>query len=105
MVSGEFVVSRVCIHNEYALIRFMFTYSVNCNESNKIGMPVHLLFLLSTHCCCCLPTPMTLNNGGEFDLPDCGPPTIFSVHLASSVVTPAGSVHKSRGDNVLRMWV
>ena len=28
----------------------------------------------------------------------------FSVHLASSAVTPAGSVHKSRGDNVVRMW-
>ena len=29
----------------------------------------------------------------------------FSVHLPSSSVTPAGSVHKSRGDNVVRMWV
>ena len=35
----------------------------------------------------------------------CGPPANFSVHLASSAVTPAGSVHKSRGDNVVRMWV
>ena len=26
----------------------------------------------------------------------------FFVHLASSAVTPAGSVHKSRGDNVVR---
>ena len=25
--------------------------------------------------------------------------------MASSAVTPAGSVHKSRGDNVVRMWV
>ena len=25
--------------------------------------------------------------------------------LASSTVTPAESVHKSRGDNVVRMWV
>ena len=32
------------------------------------------------------------------------PPASFSVHLASSAVTPAGSVHKSRGDNVVRMW-
>ena len=30
-------------------------------------------------------------------------PASFSVHLASSAVTPAGSVHKSRGDNVVRM--
>ena len=39
------------------------------------------------------------------ELPACGPPGCFSVHLASSAVTPAGSVHKSRGDNVVRMWV
>ena len=36
---------------------------------------------------------------GESDLPDCGPPASFSVpvHLASSIVTPTGSVHKSNG--------
>ena len=49
---------------------------------------------------CCLPTPMTL---GESDVPACGPPASWSVHLASSAVTPAGSVHKSRGDNVVCM--
>ena len=48
---------------------------------------------------------MTLASGGESDVPACGPPASFSVHLASSAVTPAGSVHKSRGDNVVRMWV
>ena len=37
---------------------------------------------------------MTLASGGSPDVPS------FSVHLASSAVTPAGSVHKSRGDNV-----
>ena len=55
--------------------------------------------------CCCLPTPMTLASGGESDVPACGPPASFSVHLASSAVTTAGSIHKSRGDNVVRMWV
>ena len=30
-------------------------------------------------------------------------PAIFSVHLATSSVTPAGSVHKSMGRNVVRM--
>ena len=34
--------------------------------------------------------------GGESNLPARGPPASFSVHLASSAVTPAGSVHKSR---------
>ena len=49
---------------------------------------------------------MTLaSGGGESDVPACGPPVSFSVHLANSTVTPAGSVHKSRGDNVVRLWV
>ena len=38
-------------------------------------------------------------------LPACGPPASFSVHLASSAVSPVGSVHKSMGDSVVRMWV
>ena len=38
----------------------------------------------------------------ESNLPACGPPASFSVHLASSVVTPVGSVHKSMGDNYVK---
>ena len=34
---------------------------------------------------------------GESDVPARGPPASFFVHLASSAVTPAASVHKSRG--------
>ena len=47
---------------------------------------------------------MTLASGGVgvSDVPACGPPDSFS---GSSAVTPAGSVHKSRGDNVVRMWM
>ena len=37
---------------------------------------------------------------GKYNLPACGPPASFSLNLASSALTPAGSVHKSRGDNV-----
>ena len=48
---------------------------------------------------------MTLASGGESDVPACGLPASFSVHLASSAVTPVGPVHKSRGDNVVRMRV
>ena len=46
---------------------------------------------------------MTLSSAfwRESDVPACGPPA----YLASSAVTPAVSVHKSRGDNVVRMWV
>ena len=42
---------------------------------------------------------MTLasGGGGQPEVPANGPP-------ASSAVTPAGSVHKSRGGNVVRMW-
>ena len=71
-------------------------------DPRKTTRPSHLVKLLT---CCCLPTPMTLASGGESDVPACGPPASFSVHLASSAVTPAGSVHQSRGDNVVRMWV
>ena len=55
--------------------------------------------------CCCLPTPLTLVCGGEPDHPVSGPPASLSLHLASSSIIPAGSVHKSRGDNVMRMWM
>ena len=54
---------------------------------------------MRVHCCCCLPTPMPLAIGWSqiFPLvvhqPD-------SPYLASSAVTPAGFVRKSRGDNV-----
>ena len=41
-----------------------------------------------------------LVGGGLSDVPACGPPAIFSIHMASSAVAPAWSVHKSRGDNV-----
>ena len=55
-------------------------------------------------CCCCLHTPLTLASG-VIRSSTCGPPASFSVHPASSAVTPAGSVHKSRGDNMVYMWV
>ena len=42
---------------------------------------------------------------GKSDVPACGPPASFFVHLAISAVTTAGSVHKSSGDNVVGMWV
>ena len=46
------------------------------------------------------------NGGGvQSDLPACGPPASFSVHLASSAITTSESVHKCRGDNVVCMWV
>ena len=49
-----------------------------------------------------LPWPLLV---GESDLFECGPPASFSVLLASSSVTPTGSVHKSGVDNVVRRWV
>ena len=42
---------------------------------------------------------------GESDHPTFGPPASISLHLASSFITQAESVHKSRGDSVVRMWV
>ena len=53
------------------------------------------LFITLFCLCCCLPTPLLV---GESDLPACGPP-------ASSAIILAGSVHRSMGDNVVRMRV
>ena len=54
----------------------------------------------------CLPTPLTLVcGGGESDHHAFGPPVSLFLHLASSSITPTGSVHKSRGDSVVHMWV
>ena len=60
---------------------------------------------LQAHCCCVYPLPYVCVGGGESDHPDFGPPASISLHLASGSTTPAGSVHKSRGDSVVRMWV
>ena len=42
---------------------------------------------------------------GESDHSVFGQSVIISLHLASSSITPAGSVHTSRGDSLVRMWV
>ena len=40
---------------------------------------------------------------GESDHPVFGPPVSLSLHPASSSITPAGFVHKSRGDSVVQL--
>ena len=42
---------------------------------------------------------------GDSDHPSFGPPASISLYLASNSITPAGSVHKSRGDSVVRTWM
>ena len=42
---------------------------------------------------------------GESDHPAFGPPASLSLSMVKSSITPVGSVHKSRGDTVVRMWV
>ena len=42
---------------------------------------------------------------GEYENHAFGPPASLSLHLASSSISPAGSVHKSRGDSAVPMWV
>ena len=39
---------------------------------------------------------------GDTGLLGCGPTASFSVHMDSSADTPSGSVHKSRGDNMVQ---
>ena len=61
--------------------------------------------MLNSGGCCCLPTPLTLVCGGHSVHPASGPPVNLSLHLASRSTIPTGSVHKSMGDNVVRLWV
>ena len=64
----------------------------------KLSRPWNRFVVLSTHSLdSCL--------WGESDHPAFGPPASLSLNLASISITPAGSVHKSRGDSVVRMWV
>ena len=61
---------------------------------NVMALVIKLLLL-------CLSTPLTLVCvAGESDHPAFGPPARISINLASSSITAAGSVHKSRGDSV-----
>ena len=54
--------------------------------------------------CCCLPTPTTLASGG-IRCSRFWSTSQLIYPLAISSIIPAGSVHKSRGDSVVRMWV
>ena len=58
-----------------------------------VGLPLVVVYPL--------PGPLLVGGGGPINR--------FLVHqpayLASSSITPAGYVHKSRGDSVVRMWV
>ena len=83
------------LHGEMALLLYMKKASQDLLHRFKVN--VYESWTLSTH---------SLNpcwSRGQFDLTACGVPTSFSVHLASSTITPAGSVFKSRGDNLVRM--
>ena len=63
------------------------------------------IFALKFHCCC-LTTPLTLVcGGGGVRSSRFWTTTGLSLYLVSSSTIPAGSVHKSRGDNVVRMWM
>ena len=67
-------------------------------EGNIPSNSTHAVWLLSTHSLDpCL--------WGESDHHASGPSANLSHHLASSSTIPSWSVYKSRGDNVMRMWV
>ena len=56
-------------------------------------------------CCCCLPTPMTLASGGSPMFPLVVHEPILRPSGQQCSPHPAGFVNKSRGDNVVPMWV
>ena len=55
--------------------------------------------------CCHLPIPMTLAIGGGGIFPVVVHQPCSLSALASRAITPTGFIHKSRGDNVVHMWV
>ena len=76
------------------------------STSRKVNTGVPQGSKLSPSLLLCLPIPLPLFvGGGESDHLAFVPPASISLHLASSSITPAGSVHKSRGDSVVRIWV
>ena len=92
MVSTVSPFFRVCMQMRFWMPLF------NIGSSGEVGSLLRRVLLLSTdsHDPC---------QWGESDVPACGPPASFSVHLASNAVTPAGSVHKSRSDNGVQLKI
>ena len=92
---AELEIDKEDFHDRKSVHHNKTIHDLNCQHQDEQLMPEHHHFWG----CCCLPTAMW----GETDLSICGPPASFSVHPVSSAVTPVGSVHKSRGDNVMHM--
>ena len=93
-------------HHHHSLFSLIGLVSMNSIIISYL-MALCLHAIASCCCCCyCLPIPLTLVcGGGGVRHPDFGPPASLSLHLGSSSITPAGYVHKSRGDIVGRMWM
>ena len=101
----------IIVSSNFSLLLFITPISMHFRAPSKLyrcdkrehgrkydGFTLVRKSLLSTH-------SHDLCKWGEFDLLTCGPPARFSVHLANSELTLAWSVHKSRGNNVVHMWV
>ena len=85
-----------CRSNTHCITVKQGKFAINkLKPENRILQMIYYM-LLSTH---------SLASGEESDIPACCPPANISVHLASRAVTSAGSGHKSRGDNMVRMWL
>ena len=86
-------------HVDSLAIKYLSDEQLSQLANVRIKSPVSDVFMFIDPCCCCLPSPLTLAIGGSpvFPLKDHQPAS-----LASSSVTPTGSVHKSSGDNIVR---
>ena len=104
IVFADWVASRYPDHMFYLRTRVLcseYPHHVNIMKTYYINKIIFWL-IKNINTYCILPWPLLVE---ESDLPARGPPASFYVHLASSSVTPSGSVHKSKGYNVVRMWV
>ena len=73
-------------------------------DNVNLKLAFHKVASFHPHYLLCLPTPLTLVCGGSPIIPLLVHQPAY-LYLASSSITPVGSVYKSRGDSVVRMWV
>ena len=103
-ISSSSLLSVIIIRNISSTSLLSVIIIRNISSASLLSVIIIWNISSASRRCCCLPTPMTLASGGSPMFP-------LVVHQpASPSIWPAvqslrRGVHKSRGDNVVRMWM
>ena len=91
-ITRDNLIKHINLNNLFSKCQHGFIKGCSCTSNNTRSLDRRNY----------LPTSITLASGGSSIFP-----LVFHqpASLAICAVTPAGSVHTSRGDNVMRMWV